>query len=110
VNKHQNSSNTFIELMARMFLMHKSISILILVSLFGCASSGIVETGPNSYMLAKSEWGFTSGAVHTARLMQEASQFCNAKGKQLNVLSTNSNDVQFGKTPAAEVRFQCIDK
>ena len=90
--------------------MNKAIGMLAITTLLGCASSGVVETGPNSYMLAKSEWGFTSGAVHSARLMQEASQFCNAKGKQINVISTNSNDVQLGKTPAAEVRFQCIDK
>ena len=90
--------------------MNKAIGMLAIATLLGCASSGVVETGPNSYMLAKSEWGFTSGAVHSARLMQEASQFCNAKGKQINVISTNSNDVQLGKTPAAEVRFQCIDK
>jgi len=80
------------------------------LALVGCASSGVVQTGPNAYMLAKSEWGFVSGAVHTARLIQDASEFCSAKGKQINITSSNSNDVQFGKTPAAEVRFQCIDK
>ena len=90
--------------------MKKIILICTITFLFGCASSGIVETGPNSYMLAKSEWGFISGAVHTARLTQEASQFCSSKGKQINVVSTSSNDVEFGKTPAAEVKFQCIDK
>ena len=78
--------------------------------LTGCASSGVVQTGPNAYMLAKSEWGFVSGAVHTARLIQDASDFCSAKGMQINVTSTNSNDVQLGKTPAAEVRFQCVAK
>ena len=55
--------------------MNKAIGMLAITTLLGCASSGVVETGPNSYMLAKSEWGFTSGAVHSARLMQEASQF-----------------------------------
>ena len=88
-------------------------NVIALISVFfiiGCASSGIVQTGPNTFMLAKSEWGFTSGAVHTARLMQEASEFCNAKGKQINLISRSSNDVQFGKTPAAEINFQCIDK
>ena len=80
------------------------------LTLIGCASSGVVQTGSNAYMLAKSEWGFVSGAVHTARLIQDASEFCSAKGKQINTTSSNSNDVEFGKTPAAEVRFQCIDK
>jgi hypothetical protein len=85
-------------------------ALIFVLQICGCASSGIVQTGPNSYMLAKSEWGFTSGAVHTARLMQEASEFCSLKGKQINVVSRRSNDVELGKTPAAEVNFQCIDK
>ena len=89
--------------------MKNLLALVGIATLFGCASSGIVQTGPNSYMLAKSEWGFTSGAVHTARLMQEASDFCRVKGKQINVISRKSNDVEFGKTPAAEVTFQCVD-
>lgn len=90
--------------------MKRFAALIFVLQIFGCASSGIVQTGPNSYMLAKSEWGFTSGAVHTARLMQEASEFCSLKGKQINVISRRSNDVELGKTPAAEVNFQCINK
>lgn len=90
--------------------MKKLFSLFCTIVLFGCASSGVVQTGQNSYVLAKSEWGFTSGAVHAARLMQEAAEFCSGKGKQINVISKKSNDVEFGKTPAAEVNFQCIDK
>ena len=90
--------------------MKTLVALVVVLSIFGCASSGVVQTGQNSYMLAKSEWGFTSGAVHAARLMQGASEFCNAKGKQINLISGSSNDVEFGKTPAAEVNFQCIDK
>jgi hypothetical protein len=59
-------------------------------------------------MIAKSEWGFTSGAVHKARLMQEASDFCQSRGKQVLVTSTTQNDVALGKTPAAEVQFRCV--
>ncbi len=80
------------------------------LTLLGCASSGVVQTGPNSYTLAKSEWGFISGAVHAARLTKEAAEFCSSKEKQINLVSKSSNDVQLGKTPAAEVNFQCVDK
>ena len=64
--------------------------------------------GPDAYMISKSEWGFTSGAVHKARLMQEASNYCKGIGKQMIVTSTNENDVALGKTPAAEVHFRCL--
>jgi hypothetical protein len=31
-------------------------------------------------------------------------------GKLAKVTSIQKNDVEYGKTPAAEVNFQCIDK
>ena len=83
-------------------------SLVVTLSLAACANSGVVATGPDSYMIAKSEWGFTSGAVHKARLQQEASDFCQGRGKQVLVTSTSQNDVAFGKTPAAEVQFRCV--
>ena len=88
--------------------MRRPASLAVTLSLAACASSGVVPTGPDSYMIAKSEWGFTSGAVHKARLLQEASDFCQSRGKQVLVTSTSQNDVALGKTPAAEVQFRCV--
>ena len=82
--------------------------IVLVLLLAACASSGVVPTGPDSFMIAKSEWGFTSGSVHKARLLQEASDFCRSSGRQMVVTTTNQNDVSFGKTPAAEVQFRCV--
>jgi hypothetical protein len=86
----------------------KGITALLGLVAAGCASSGIVPTGPDSYMIAKNEWGMTSGSVHKARLMQDAADFCRGMGKQMVVTSTNQNDVSFGKTPGAEVQFRCV--
>lgn len=80
----------------------------VVVLLTGCASSGVVQTAPDTYMIAKSEWGFTSGAVHAARLAQEASDYCRSLGKVVKVTSIQKNDVELGKTPAATVNFQCV--
>lgn len=88
--------------------MHKY-ALVTVIALAGCASSGVVQTGPDAYVLAKSEWGFTSGAVHAARLTQEAADYCNSLGKQIQVTDTKRNDVEFGKTPAAEVHFKCMN-
>lgn len=86
------------------------IILLTVVALAGCASSGVVQSGPDTYVIARSEWGFTSGSVHAARLTQEASDYCRSAGKVIKVTSVQKNDVQFGKTPAAEINFQCVDK
>lgn len=88
----------------------KIIILLTVAALAGCASSGVVQSGPDTYVIARSEWGFTSGSVHAARLTQEASDYCRSAGKVIKVTSVQKNDVQFGKTPAAEINFQCVDK
>ena len=88
--------------------MRRAALIVVTLSIAACAHSGVVSTGPDSFMIAKSEWGFTSGAVHKARLLQEASEFCRGLGKQMLATSTSQNDVAFGKTPAAEVHFRCV--
>jgi hypothetical protein len=78
--------------------------------LAACAHSGVVPMGPDTYMIANSEWGFTSGGVQTAKAMKEASAYCASIGKQLVPISTTANGVSFGKTPAAEVRFKCVQE
>ena len=88
--------------------MYKQALIVVMLTLAACANSGVVPTGPDSYLIAKSEWGFTSGAVHKARLLQEASDFCKSQAKQVLVTSTTQHDVALGKTPAAEVQFRCV--
>lgn len=88
----------------------KKMLLISAISLAGCASSGVVQTGPDTYVIARSEWGIVSGSVHAARLTQEASDYCKNDGKVIQVTSVQKNDVAFGKTPAAEVNFQCIAK
>ena len=88
--------------------MRNSAFLCLPLFLAACANSGVVATGPDSFMIAKSEWGFTSGAVHKARLIQEASDHCRTMGTQVHVISSSQNDVEFGKTPAAEVQFRCV--
>ena len=78
--------------------------------LAGCAHSGVVPMGPDTYMIANSEWGFTSGGVQKAKVMQEASDYCKSIGKLMLPISTTQNDVAFGKTPAAEVQFRCLSQ
>jgi hypothetical protein len=78
-------------------------------ALFGaCAHSGVVKVGPDTYMIANSEWGFTSGGYQKAKAIDEGSKYCASIGREILVLNSTQNDVSFGKTPAAEVRFRCL--
>jgi len=78
--------------------------------LTACAHSGVVSIGPDTYMIASSEWGFSSGGVQKAKVMKEASDYCSSIGKQMLPISTSQNDVAWGKTPAAEVQFRCLSQ
>ena len=78
--------------------------------LSACSHSGVVPIGPDTYMIANSEWGFTSGGVQKAKVMKEASDYCKSIGKKMLPISTNQNDVAWGKTPAAEVQFRCLNE
>jgi hypothetical protein len=78
-------------------------------ALFGaCAHSGVVKVGPDTYMIANSEWGFTSGGYQTAKAVGEGSKYCASIGREILVLNAVQNDLSFGKIPAAEVRFRCL--
>jgi hypothetical protein len=87
------------------FVLSLNISLLA-----GCASSGVVKTGPDTYMIANSEWGLTSGDYQKAKAIAEGDKFCASIGRQILVISSRDNDVAFGKTPAAEVDFRCVPK
>jgi len=88
--------------------MRTIILIVATAILAACAHSGVVSIGPDTYMIANSEWGFTSGGVQKAKVMKEASDYCESIGKQMLPISTSQNDVAWGKTPAAEVQFRCL--
>jgi hypothetical protein len=90
----------------RFILAGACASAVVLVA--GCAHSGVVAMGPDTFMIANSEWGFTSGSYQKAKVLKEASDYCKSIGKEVLPLSTKQNDVELGKTPAAEVQFRCL--
>jgi hypothetical protein len=90
--------------------MKRKLVVTVTLLLGACAHSGAVKVGPDTYMIANSEWGFTSGGYQTAKAIEEGSKYCASLGREILVLNSTQNDVSFGKTPAAEVRFRCLLK
>jgi hypothetical protein len=73
-----------------------------------CSHSGVVPMGPDTYMIANSEWGFSSGGYQKAKILQEASDYCHSLGKEMLPISSKQDDLRFGRTPSAEVQFRCL--
>src|ERR1035441_7840053 len=78
----------------------------------GCASTqGVVSAGPGVYMISKTHKGFSgaSGPVLAAAL-EEANQYCVARGKVMKVVKTAQKDmVPFKSDASAEVYFKALD-
>jgi len=79
--------------------------------LMGCASSGIIQTGPDSYTVSKTSagGGFVSGASVKADLLKEAGAYCAQRGQVIETTSETARDaVPFAHMPSAEVKFHCV--
>ena len=82
---------------------------VMVVVISGCiTSSGVVSTGPDSYMISRTQWGFRGPGVVKAAAIKEADAYCKKKGKAIMVTKTVESGVKFGSEPAAEVYFKCL--
>lgn len=92
--------------------MNKTCAIALMAALAGCASSGIVPTGQDTYIVSKAGagGGFTSGSTVKAAVYVEANEFCAKSSKFVEKISDNSTEAAFGKFPSAELQFRCVAK
>lgn len=82
---------------------------MILVLLAGCASTGVVSTGPDTYMIARTDGApGTSGAEVTAGLYREANAFCAEQKKQLITINVAGLDYKpFVRLANSKLDFRC---
>ena len=80
----------------------------------GCGTTGtggIVEIGPNTYMLGRLG-GFTdfSGIAVKARLYAEGKKFCSAKNMVMMPYDSRGQDAALAQYASAEIQFKCVNK
>ena len=75
----------------------------------GCASSGPVPMGPDTYMLSNTgTWRWSLGGALTGDLFREANAFCSQQGKQMLPVNTTSNNGSLSQFAQANVQFRCL--
>ena len=77
----------------------------------GCASSGAIPIGQDTYLLNKKGFGgvFTTGEAVKIEIIQEGQQYCTSLGKQFKLVNSKSqNAVPAQSLPWAEIQFQCL--
>lgn len=84
----------------------------IFISLTGCASSGILKSGGDKYLVSKTSMqvGFGAPTAVHAEISKEADDFCTKQGKSLDVVDTRIEHPAIGKPGSATVEFRCKEK
>lgn len=90
----------------------KFLLIILLLGLAGCASSsGVIEMGPDSYMISREAGSGFSGVMGVkTEALKEAGAHCAAVGKNLRVTKTEETTPGFGVYPRSDVYFMCLEK
>ncbi len=90
----------------------KTALVLVGLVLAGCSSTGVVSTGSDTYMIAKSGGGSgASGAEMSAGLYREANAFCTEQKKQFVRISITEQDyMPFVRLANAKLEFRCVSE
>jgi hypothetical protein len=80
-----------------------------LVALGGCAATGVVPIGQDTYMVSRQgAGGWSSVGKLKAEAFAEASQYCVSQNKSVQVVNTREQPSGIGRLPEAEVQFMCL--
>ncbi len=85
----------------------------VVMVLAGCASSGVIPTGADTFMVSKTSAGgvFVSGSSVKADLYIEANKFCSDRGQVVETVDASSkNAVPFARMPSAQLQFKCVPR
>jgi hypothetical protein len=90
----------------------KKIIIAGAIFLAGCASSGVIPMGQDTFMITKqSSTGFHSAGSVKADIYSEGSAYCVSQGKEFQPVNDHGVDGVPGRSFAsAEVQFRCLSK
>ena len=90
----------------------KIITFAAVVLLTGCASSGVVPMGQDTFMISKqSSTGFHSAGSVKADIYKEGSAYCASQGKEFQPVNDHGVDGVPGRSFAnVEVQFRCLSK
>ena len=100
-------------LRARFFMKKLTLLLAVILGLSGCAySSGVVSTGADTYMIARTEERLDGSSNNVkATILKQANEHCESLGRKLKVLSTSQKDmVLFTSDATAEVHFTCLEE
>jgi hypothetical protein len=78
--------------------------------LTGCASTGIIQSGSDRYMVSKTslQIGFGAPTAVHGEISQEANDFCAKQNKKMEIINTTITHPALGRPGSATLEFRCI--
>lgn len=81
---------------------------LIFTLLTGCVSSGVIPSGPDTYMVSASGAGFATAGVRET-VYEKANEFCKERGLVMVPVSFKAREGEFGRRPpSADLIFRAL--
>lgn len=81
----------------------------LLCALLAACSSGVVQTGPNTYMVSGSKPGLIGAGAVKADLYKKAGKWCAERGLVMVPTQSSGSDAEFGGNWAnAEIHFRAV--
>jgi hypothetical protein len=93
-------------------IMRTTFLAAIFIALIGCASSGILKSGGDRYIVSKTslQVGFGAPTAVYAEISQEANDFCDKQNKILDIVNTQIKHPALGSPGSATLEFRCKTK
>ncbi len=87
-------------------------SLVAVAALVGCASTGVVQTGRDTYLIAKKsrQVGFGPPIGVKGEAYSEANEFCAKEGKAVETLKLEQTNSGFARAAAVSLEFRCVPK
>jgi hypothetical protein len=95
-----------------MKILKFSITGILAMILFGCSSTGIVQTDGGKYLIAKKspQVGLGPPIGVRAEVYQEANEFCAKENKVVETINLELTNAGFARSAVATLEFRCKTK
>lgn len=87
-------------------------ALLAVVALVGCANTGVVPMGKDTFLIAKKspQVGFGPPIAIKGEAYSEANDFCAREGKAVETIKIEQTNSGFAKASAVSLEFRCVPK
>jgi hypothetical protein len=86
--------------------------LIAMAALAGCASTGVVQTERDLYMIGKKHPAMSWGTSPTlkAEAYAEANEFCARDGRSVETVKLDEIGASFARSAGVELQFRCVKK